>query len=103
MRITARRPDWHLFVGSFWFDAERGQLVRAAYRMSVPLDIWQVADEEMRRDLEEALERARTDTSRAARRAVEIARHEMDEDAPPGWARPAGSLCRGRWPLRGVR
>jgi hypothetical protein len=30
LRITARRPQWNAFVGSFWFDVERGNLVRAA-------------------------------------------------------------------------
>lgn len=50
LRITARRPEWRAFVGSFWFDTERGSLVRAAYRMAAEMDIWQVADEESRRD-----------------------------------------------------
>jgi len=53
LRITARRPDWKLFVGSFWFDTESAQLVRAAYRMSVDMDIWAVAEEESRREHEE--------------------------------------------------
>jgi hypothetical protein len=43
LRITARRPDWHLFVGSFWFDVNSGQLVRAAYRLSVDIDLWALA------------------------------------------------------------
>ena len=34
LRITARRPDWRVFVGSFWFDRDGGQLVRAAYRLA---------------------------------------------------------------------
>jgi len=46
LRIEPRRPNWRLSVGSFWFDISTGQLVRAAYRMSVEMDIWQVADEE---------------------------------------------------------
>ena len=46
LRIEPRRPNWRLSVGSFWFDVKTGQLVRAAYRMSVEMDIWQVADEE---------------------------------------------------------
>ncbi|MGZ8413455.1 MAG: hypothetical protein ACXWZS_01810 [Gemmatirosa sp.] len=50
LRITARRPEWRAFVGSFWFDTERGSLVRAAYRMAAEMDIWKVADEENRRD-----------------------------------------------------
>lgn len=46
LRIEPRRPNWRLSVGSFWFDVSSGQLVRAAYRMSVEMDIWQVAEEE---------------------------------------------------------
>jgi hypothetical protein len=54
LRITARKPDWRTFVGSFWFDRESGQLVRAAYRLSTDIDIWGVATDEAARDLEEA-------------------------------------------------
>ncbi|MEO6444276.1 MAG: hypothetical protein ABIZ91_13105, partial [Gemmatimonadaceae bacterium] len=54
LRIEPRRPEWKLSVGSFWFDMSSGQLVRAVYRMSVPMDIWGVVDEEMERDREEA-------------------------------------------------
>jgi hypothetical protein len=46
LEITARRADWKLFVGSFWFDERGGQLVRAAYRLSEPLDIWRIVEEE---------------------------------------------------------
>jgi len=46
LRIEPRRPNWRLSVGSFWFDVSTGQLVRAAYRMSVEMDIWQVVEEE---------------------------------------------------------
>jgi hypothetical protein len=46
LRIEPRRPNWRLSVGSFWFDISTGQLVRAAYRMSVEMNIWQVVDEE---------------------------------------------------------
>jgi hypothetical protein len=62
LRITARRPEWRAFVGSFWFDAQRGSLVRAAYRTAVEMDIWQVANEETRRDIEELEVRLRTDS-----------------------------------------
>jgi hypothetical protein len=50
LRIEPRKPNWRLSVGSFWFDVSTGQLVRAAYRMSVEMDIWQVADEEAKYD-----------------------------------------------------
>jgi hypothetical protein len=46
LRITARRPDWRVFVGSFWFDRDGGQLVRAAYRLAVDIDVWDVASDE---------------------------------------------------------
>ncbi len=63
LRITARRPDWRAFVGSFWFDVARGSLVRAAYRMSVEMDVWQVAKEENRRQIEDLEAALRADTS----------------------------------------
>lgn len=56
LRITARRPDWKLFVGSFWFDRDGGQLVRAAYRMAVDFEIWDVAKEENAADVRESRE-----------------------------------------------
>ncbi len=43
LRIRAREPKWNLIVGSFWFDQSSARLVRAAYRMSVDLDVWEVA------------------------------------------------------------
>lgn len=46
LEVTARRADWRVFVGSFWFDDRTGQLVRAAYRISEPLDIWKLVEEE---------------------------------------------------------
>jgi hypothetical protein len=87
LRITPRRPDWHLFVGSFWFDVAGGQLVRAAYRMSVDMDIWQVASEETKRDLQEAIERAQKDSGSAAKRAIDNARREAKDDDAPGWVK----------------
>lgn len=54
LRIEPRRPEWRLSVGSFWFDDATAQLVRAAYRLAVPMDIWRVADEEIKRDAAEA-------------------------------------------------
>ena len=44
LKFRPRQPKWNLSVGSLWFDAGSGQLVRAAYRLSVPIDIWQVAN-----------------------------------------------------------
>lgn len=54
LRVEPRRPEWRLSVGSFWFDLATAQLVRAAYRLAVPMNIWAVADEEIKRDAEEA-------------------------------------------------
>jgi hypothetical protein len=87
LRVTPRRPEWRLFVGSFWFDAGTGQLVRAAYRMSVELDVWQVAGDDGRQKVEEALARAAADTSAAARAAVAAARREAKDDDPPIWVK----------------
>jgi hypothetical protein len=58
LRITARRAQWRAFVGSFWFDTERGALVRAAYRLSAPIDFWEMMGEEARREAEEAITEA---------------------------------------------
>ena len=46
VRFRPRQPKWNLGVGSLWFETSSGQLVRAAYRLSVTIDIWQVAKED---------------------------------------------------------
>jgi hypothetical protein len=46
LKVRPREPKWNLAVGSLWFDMSGGQLVRAAYRMSVPMDIVAVAEAE---------------------------------------------------------
>ena len=46
LQVRPRFPKWNLAVGSLWFDLSGGQLVRAAYRMSVPMDIKAVAEED---------------------------------------------------------
>jgi hypothetical protein len=40
IKVEARAPKWNLAVGSFWFDQSSAHLVRAVYRLSVPIDIW---------------------------------------------------------------
>jgi hypothetical protein len=45
LRITARRPQWNLIVGSFWFDDATADLVRAVYRLSMPTDILAITAE----------------------------------------------------------
>jgi len=46
LRVRPRQPKWNLVVGSLWFDAKSGQLVRAAYRFAAPLDVWTMVKEE---------------------------------------------------------
>jgi hypothetical protein len=46
LRVRPRESKWNVAVGSLWFDARTGQLVRAAYRLAVPMDIWAIVDEE---------------------------------------------------------
>jgi hypothetical protein len=77
LRVEPRRPEWRLSVGSFWFDASSGQLVRAVYRFSAPMDIWAVAKEES--------QRSRQDPSR--RGGMNELRELEEEDDVPGWVR----------------
>lgn len=46
LKFRPRQPKWNLAVGSLWFDTNSGQMVRAAYRLSIPMDIWAVANED---------------------------------------------------------
>jgi hypothetical protein len=47
LKIEARWPKWNLSVGSFWFDESTAHLVRAVYRISMPMDVWtEVKDED---------------------------------------------------------
>lgn len=39
LEVRPRKPDWHAVVGSLWFEVSSGQLVRAAFRMSQPIDL----------------------------------------------------------------
>lgn len=50
IEITARRAAWNAFVGSFWFDEATGQLSRAAYRLSEPLEVWDFVQNEEREE-----------------------------------------------------
>ena len=45
IEVRPREPKWNLAVGSFWFD-DQGRLVKSAYRLAVPLDVWQMVEEE---------------------------------------------------------
>lgn len=77
LRVEPRRPEWKLSVGSFWFDAASGQLVRAVYRFAAPMDIWAVAREESRL--------AKQDPSR--RGGMSELREIEEEDDIPAWVR----------------
>jgi hypothetical protein len=72
LRIRPRELRWNVVVGSLWFDADRGQLVRAAYRFARPLDVW--AD---MKDIDEE------------------ASKEMKDDVPV-WVKPMISPMRGQ-------
>ena len=45
LRVRPREPRWNLSVGSLWFDADNAQLVRAVFRLAVPMEIWDVVEE----------------------------------------------------------
>jgi hypothetical protein len=46
LKVRPREPKWNLAVGSLWFDTRSGQLVRAAYRLAIPIDIWAIATQD---------------------------------------------------------
>ena len=99
LKITARKPEWRLFVGSFWFDRDGGQLVRAAYRLAVDIDIWALADDASTRSAVDSKEIARVRDSLAranlpaetyVKDSVQRARRaerngNSKDDGPPGW------------------
>jgi len=43
LRVTPRRANWRVLSASLWFDMRTAQLVRAAYRFSAPVDVWEQA------------------------------------------------------------
>jgi len=45
LKIRPRQQKWNVAVGSLWFDASSGQLVRAVYRMAQEMDMLEVAKE----------------------------------------------------------
>lgn len=82
LRIVAREPRWNVTVGSFWFDVRSAHLVRAAYRISTPMDIWAVSRAENTR--------ARPDSQPGAGGRG----RRQNGDGPPAWARPLLSPMR---------
>ncbi len=105
LRITARRPQWQLFVGSFWFDQASGQLVRAAYRLAVPIEFWDVASEEVGNDAErdraiaaarDSIARERLPRDQYVRDSIRLANSDVDtDDDPPAWVKAAFRPARG--------
>jgi hypothetical protein len=57
--VRPRAPKWNVALGSLWFDVSTARLVRGVIRLSEPMDIWAVADEEA----------------------------EGKDDKPPGWVK----------------
>jgi hypothetical protein len=51
LRITPRRTDWRLVVGSFWVDEANGQLVRAVYRLAAPMSARAVVGDSAYREM----------------------------------------------------
>ncbi|NUO62005.1 MAG: hypothetical protein HOQ12_05230 [Gemmatimonadaceae bacterium] len=67
LRVNPRAARWNAVVGSLWLDRETAQIVRAAYRLASPLDLWIAIDEDDAHDR---------------------ANGEKDDDIP-GWIRSA--------------
>lgn len=63
--VRPRKVEWRAVVGSLWFDVESGQLVRGAYKLSEPLDLW-TADESDKQDPPPFLAKAMLDPMTAA-------------------------------------
>lgn len=55
--VRPHRPDEKLIVGSLWVDAATGNLVRAAYRPSTPVDLWPLMKAEVHGDEEDVMRR----------------------------------------------
>jgi len=68
LRVSPRAERWNAVIGSLWLDRESAQLVRAAYRLSAPLDVWLEVERE-----------AASDSGR---------KNKDDDDIPP-WLKPA--------------
>lgn len=62
LEVRPRKADWHTVVGSLWFDTRTGQLVRAAYRLSQPVDLLHDDDDDHPGFLASALLRPSTAT-----------------------------------------
>src|SRR5690606_28947873 len=72
LRVRPREPRWKLSVGSRWFDMDDAKLVRAVYRLSTPMDIWQVVREQDGEDDVPRAVKALLNPLRATVRAVTV-------------------------------
>ena len=79
VRAVARRPEFRVAVGSYWFDEESGALVRAVMRMSAPLEVWKFVREE--EQLERAVIEADTALVRDPKKRA-AALEDAKEDVP---------------------
>ncbi|NUQ20651.1 MAG: hypothetical protein HOQ09_06790 [Gemmatimonadaceae bacterium] len=70
LRVQPRAERWNAVVGSLWLDRESAQIVRAAYRLASPLDIWVAINEESARD------------------SADGKRGKKDDDDIPAWLKP---------------
>ena len=106
LRVRPRQPKWNLGVGSLWFDTRSGQLVRAAYRLSVPMDIWAVATEDdpevdgRRPRVGEASDHADESRGVGDRRRVQLARRALLAPTPPATPRPSAQVSFMRVPVK---
>ena len=80
VRAVARRADFMVSVGSYWFDEESGALVRAVMRMSSPLEVWKFVDQEAKE--EQAIIAMDTLLQRDPEKRAQ-AMQEAQNDVPP--------------------
>ena len=82
LKIEARWPKWNLSVGSFWFDESTAHLVRAVYRISMPMDVWtEVKDEN---EIQKKDRAARDSANKANGRAGDVAANDVPQDRGRG-------------------
>ena len=91
LKIEARWPKWNLSVGSFWFDETSAHLVRAVYRISLPMDVWAEVKEESQirqqdrtaRDSENIAAGRAVDSNSTGERSGRRPPRRAGEDDPP--------------------
>src|ERR1019366_6580078 len=92
LKIEARWPKWNLSVGSFWFDESTAHLVRAVYRISMPMDVWTEVKEES--DVQKKDRAARDSANKANGRAGDVAASDAPQDRGRGGRGGRGRLNR---------